>query len=349
MAPTGVIIAGGIMQIGNVQIPKFLDYEKETLTSTYGKFVAEPFERGYGQSVGNSLRRILLSSITGAAVTSVKFEGVSHEFSSISGVVEDTTEIILNLKELKIKLFKPGTKTLRLSVKGERNVVAADIQGDADIEILNPQLHLATLTEDDAALELEIEVADGRGYSPSERNKREGQPIGVIPVDSIFTPVTQVKYSVESARIGQMTDYDKLIIEISTDGRIHPEDALAHASKILRDSLQIFINFEEEPIQQDDSMSEEEERMRELLSESVEELELSVRSANCLKTANIKTIGDLVRKSESDMLKYKNFGRKSLNEIKEILGGMGLSFGTDVDSILAKGKPVSSVRVEANV
>jgi DNA-directed RNA polymerase subunit alpha len=337
------------MQIGNVQIPKFLDYEKETLTSTYGKFVAEPFERGYGQSVGNSLRRILLSSITGAAVTSVKFEGVSHEFSSISGVVEDTTEIILNLKELKIKLFKPGTKTLRLSVKGERNVVAADIQGDADVEILNPQLHLATLTEDDAALDLEIEVADGRGYSPSERNKREGQPIGVIPVDSVFTPVTQVKYSVESARIGQMTDYDKLIIEISTDGRIHPEDALAHASKILRDSLQIFINFEEEPIQQDDSMSEEEERMRELLSESVEELELSVRSANCLKTANIKTIGDLVRKSESDMLKYKNFGRKSLNEIKEILGGMGLSFGTDVDSILAKGKPASSVRVEANV
>jgi len=337
------------MQIGNVQIPKFLDYEKETLTSTYGKFVAEPFERGYGQSVGNSLRRILLSSITGAAVTSVKFEGVSHEFSSISGVVEDTTEIILNLKELKIKLFKPGTKTLRLSVKGERNVVAADIQGDADVEILNPQLHLATLTEDDAALDLEIEVADGRGYSPSERNKREGQPIGVIPVDSVFTPVTQVKYSVESARIGQMTDYDKLIIEISTDGRIHPEDALAHASKILRDSLQIFINFEEEPIQQDDSMSEEEERMRELLSESVEELELSVRSANCLKTANIKTIGDLVRKSESDMLKYKNFGRKSLNEIKEILGGMGLSFGTNVDSILAKGKPVSSVRVEANV
>ncbi len=337
------------MQIGNVQIPKFLDYEKETLTPTYGKFVAEPFERGYGQSVGNSLRRILLSSITGAAVTSVKFEGVSHEFSSISGVVEDTTEIILNLKELKIKLFKPGTKTLRLSVKGERNVVAADIQGDADVEILNPQLHLATLTEDDAALDLEIEVADGRGYSPSERNKREGQPIGVIPVDSVFTPVTQVKYSVESARIGQMTDYDKLIIEISTDGRIHPEDALAHASKILRDSLQIFINFEEEPIQQDDSMSEEEERMRELLSESVEELELSVRSANCLKTANIKTIGDLVRKSESDMLKYKNFGRKSLNEIKEILGGMGLSFGTDVDSILAKGKPISSVRVEANV
>jgi len=337
------------MQIGNVQIPKFLDYEKESLSPTYGKFIAEPFERGYGQSVGNSLRRILLSSITGAAVTSVKFEGVSHEYSSISGVVEDTTEIILNLKELKIKLFGNSPKSLRLSVKGERNVVAADIKTDSDVEILNPQLHIATLTEEDAVLDVEIEIAEGRGYSPAERNKREGLAIGVMPIDSIFTPVSQVKYSVESARIGQMTDYDKLIIEIWTDGRIHPEDAMAHAAKILRDSLQIFINFEEEPIQQDDSVSEEEERLRELLSESVEELELSVRSANCLKTANIKTIGDLVRKTESDMLKYKNFGRKSLNEIKEILGGMGLSFGTDVDSILAKGKNVSALRVEVKV
>jgi DNA-directed RNA polymerase subunit alpha len=337
------------MQIGNVQIPKFLDYEKESLSPTYGKFIAEPFERGYGQSVGNSLRRILLSSITGAAVTSVKFGGVSHEYSSIPGVVEDTTEIILNLKELKIKLFGNGPKTLHLAVKGERNVVAADIKTDADVEILNPQLHIATLTEDDAALDVEIEVAEGRGYSPSERNKREGQAIGVMPVDSIFTPVSQVKYSVESARIGQVTDYDKLIIEIWTDGRIHPEDAMAHAAKILRDSLQIFINFEEEPVQQDDSVSEEEERLRELLSESVEELELSVRSANCLKTANIKTIGDLVRKTESDMLKYKNFGRKSLNEIKEILNGMGLSFGTDVDGILAKGKTGVSARVEVKV
>jgi len=337
------------MQIGNVQIPKFLDYEKESLSPTYGKFIAEPFERGYGQSVGNSLRRILLSSITGAAVTSVKFGGVSHEYSSIPGVVEDTTEIILNLKELKIKLFGNGPKTLHLTVKGERNVVAADIKTDADVEILNPQLHLATLTEDDAVLDVEIEVAEGRGYSPSERNKREGQAIGVMPVDSIFTPVSQVKYSVESARIGQVTDYDKLIIEIWTDGRIHPEDAMAHAAKILRDSLQIFINFEEEPVQQDDSVSEEEERLRELLSESVEELELSVRSANCLKTANIKTIGDLVRKTESDMLKYKNFGRKSLNEIKEILNGMGLSFGTDVDGILAKGKTGAASRVEVKV
>lgn len=326
------------MQIGNVQIPKFLDYEKDSLSGTYGKFIAEPFERGYGQSVGNSLRRILLSSIPGAAVTSVKFEGVPHEFSSLPGVVEDATEILLNIKELKVKLFGPGPKTLRLSVKGERNVVAADIQLDADVEILNPQLHLATLTDEDANLELEIEVAEGRGYVPAERNKREGQPIGVIPLDSIFTPVTQVKGTVEAARIGQMTDYDKLIMEIWTDGRIHPEDALAQAAKIMRDSLQIFINFEEEPAQPEDAVSEEEERMRELLTESVEELELSVRSANCLKTANIKTIGDLVRKSESDMLKYKNFGRKSLNEIKEILKGMGLSFGMDVDGILSKGR-----------
>jgi DNA-directed RNA polymerase subunit alpha len=337
------------MQIGNVQIPKFLDYEKETLSPTYGKFIAEPFERGYGHTIGNSLRRILLSSISGAAVTSVKFEGVSHEYSSIPGVVEDTTEIILNLKELKIKMYGTGSKTLRLNVKGERKVTGADIQIDSDVEILNPQLHLATLTEDDALLDVTIEIAEGRGYAPSDRNKREGQSIGVIPIDSVFTPVSQVKYSVESARIGQMTDYDKLIIEIWTDGRIHPEDALAHAAKILRDSVQIFINFEEEPSAQDDAVSEEEERLRELLSESVEELELSVRSANCLKTANIKTIGDLVRKTETDMLKYKNFGRKSLNEIKEILGGMGPSFGMDVDAILAKGKAPALPRVEATV
>ena len=337
------------MQIGNVQIPKFLDYEKETLTPTYGKFIAEPFERGYGHTIGNSLRRILLSSISGAAVTSVKFEGVSHEFSSIPGVVEDTTEIILNLKELKIKMYGSGSKTLRLNVKGERKVTGADIQIDSDVEILNPQLHLATLTEEDAILDVAIEIAEGRGYAPADRNKREGQAIGVIPIDSVFTPVTQVKYSVESARIGQMTDYDKLIIEIWTDGRIHPEDALAHSAKIMRDSVQIFINFEEEPSAQDDAVSEEEERLRELLNESVEELELSVRSANCLKTANIKTIGDLVRKTETDMLKYKNFGRKSLNEIKEILSGMGLSFGMDVDSILAKGKAPALPRVEATV
>lgn len=337
------------MQIGNVQIPKFLDYEKETLTPTYGKFIAEPFERGYGHTIGNSLRRILLSSISGAAVTSVKFEGVSHEFSSIPGVVEDTTEIILNLKELKIKIYGLGSKTLRLNVKGERKVTGADIQIDSDVEILNPQLHLATLTEEDAILDIAIEIAEGRGYAPADRNKREGQTIGVIPIDSVFTPVTQVKYSVESARIGQMTDYDKLIIEIWTDGRIHPEDALAHSAKIMRDSVQIFINFEEEPSAQDDAVSEEEERLRELLNESVEELELSVRSANCLKTANIKTIGDLVRKTETDMLKYKNFGRKSLNEIKEILSGMGLSFGMDVDSILAKGKTPTLPRVEAAV
>jgi DNA-directed RNA polymerase subunit alpha len=233
-------------------------------------------------------------------------------------------------------------------VKGERNVVAADIQVDADVEILNPQLHLATLTEADASLEAEIEIVEGRGYVPADRNKREGQPIGVIPMDSIFTPVTQVKYTVESARIGQMTDYDKLILEIWTDGRIRPEDALAQSAKILRDSLQIFINFEEEPGQADDSMSEEEERLKELLNESVEELELSVRSANCLKTANIKTIGDLVRKTESDMLKYKNFGRKSLNEIKEILVGMGLSFGMDVDGILSKGRSAAP-RTETKV
>lgn len=335
------------MQSGNVQVPKLLDYEKATLTPTYGKFIAEPFERGYGHSVGNSLRRILLSSIQGAAVTSVRIEGASHEFSTLPGVAEDTMEIVLNLKELRVRLFSPGPKTLRLQVKGERTVKAADIQADADVEIVNPELTLATLTEEDAQLEMEIEVAQGRGYVTAERNKREGQPIGVIPVDSIFTPVTQVRYSVEAARIGQMTDYDKLIMEIWTDGRIRPEDALAQSARILRDSLQIFINFEEAPRAIEEAVSEEEERLRELLCESVEELELSVRSANCLKTANIRTIGDLVRKSEPEMLKYKNFGRKSLNEIKEILSGMGLSFGMDVDSILAKGRGTAPTAASA--
>jgi DNA-directed RNA polymerase subunit alpha len=338
------------MQIGNVQIPKFLDYEKETLTSTYGKFIAEPFERGYGHSIGNSLRRILLSSIPGAAVTTVKFENVPHEFSSIPGLVEDTTEILLNLKELKVKLLNGSSKVIRLSVKGEKNITAGDLQVDADVEVLNPTLHLGTLTEADASLEMEIEIAEGRGYAPADRNKREGQPIGVIPMDSIFTPVTQVRYSIEAARIGQMTDYDKLIMEIWTDGRVKPEDAMAQSARILRDSLQIFINFEEEPVPVDNSVSEEEERLREILNESVEELELSVRSANCLKTANIKTIGDLVKRTEADMLKYKNFGRKSLNEIKEILGSMQLSFGMDVDSILHREKKEpASIWSEANI
>jgi DNA-directed RNA polymerase subunit alpha len=310
--------------------PERLEYDKETLTPTYGKFVAEPFERGFGVTIGNSLRRILLSSIQAAAVTSVKIAGAVHEFSSLPGVVEDTTDIILNLKELKLKLHEEGPKTLHLNVSGEREVTAADIQADGAVEIINPGLHLATLSDRDAKLEMELEVDFGRGYVMANKYRREDQAIGTIPVDSVFTPVTKVKIETENTRVGQITDYDKLIVEIWTDGRISPEDALGHSAKILKDHMTIFINFEEEPEEVVEEVDEEQERLKELLSRSVEEMELSVRSGNCLKTASIKTIGDLVHKTEAEMLRYRNFGRKSLNEIKEILAEMGLSLGMDV-------------------
>jgi DNA-directed RNA polymerase subunit alpha len=319
------------MKWKSLEKPKRLDYERETLSATYGKFIAEPFERGYAITIGNSLRRILLSSIQAAAVTSVKIEGVLHEFSSISGVVEDTTDIILNLKQLKLKCSVDSPKRLRLSASGDREVTARDIQPDAEVEIINPELHIATLSERDAKLELEIEIESGRGYITADKNRREDQPVGIIPVDSLFSPVTRVKLATENTRVGQMTDYEKLIVEIWTDGRIKPEDALAHAAKLLKDHLQIFINFEEEPEEAISEVDSEKEKMRELMGRSVDELELSVRSSNCLKNANIKSIGDLVQKSESEMLKYRNFGRKSLNEIKEILTEMGLSLGMKIE------------------
>jgi DNA-directed RNA polymerase subunit alpha len=319
------------MKWKTLEKPKRLDYERETLSPTYGRFHAEPFERGYAISIGNSLRRVLLSSIQAAAVTSVKIEGVLHEFSSVPGVVEDTTDIILNLKQVKLKLAGDGPKKLRLSASGDREVTARDIVADGDVEILNPDLHLATLSERDAKLEMEIEVDTGRGYATADRNKREDMPVGVVPVDSLFSPVTRVKIATENTRVGQMTDYEKLIMEIWTDGRIKPEDALAHAAKILKDHLQIFINFEEEPEEAITEVDSEREKQRELMGRSVDELELSVRSSNCLKNANIKTIGDLVVKTESEMLKYRNFGRKSLNEIKEILTEMGLSLGMKIE------------------
>jgi len=318
------------MTLKSLVKPERLDYDKETLTSTYGKFVAEPFERGFGITIGNSLRRILLSSIQGAAVTTVRIAGAVHEYASLPGVVEDSMYIILNLKELKVKLHEDGPKILRLNATGEREVTAADIQNDSSVEVLNPELHIATLSDRDAKLEIEIEVDNGRGYVIASKNRREDQPIGTIPVDAVFTPVTKVKIGTENTRVGQMTDYDKLIIEIWTDGRISPEDALGHAAKILKDHMTIFINFEEEPEEVVEEVDEEQERLREMLQRSVEEMELSVRSSNCLKTANIKTIGDLVQKSENEMLRYRNFGRKSLNEIKEILTEMGLGLGMDV-------------------
>ncbi|MBI3994449.1 MAG: DNA-directed RNA polymerase subunit alpha [Nitrospirae bacterium] len=319
-----------IIRTKDFQIPKKLEMEAETLTSTYGKFYAEPFERGYGTTIGNSLRRILLSSIAGSAVTSVKIEGVLHEFSTIPGVKEDVTDIILNIKNLRFKLHTDRPKTVRLRKKGSGEARAKDIIHDADVEVLNPDLHIATLDKE-ANLDIEMVIRIGSGYVPADRNKEEGMPIGVIPVDSIFSPVKKVNFTVENARVGRITDYDKLIMEIWTDGGVKPEDALAYAAKILKDHLAIFINFDEtaEPVME--HVEDKKTEFNKHLLRSVHELELSVRAANCLKNANIKTIGDLVQRSESEMLRTKNFGRKSLNEIKEILSEMGLSLGMKVD------------------
>jgi len=312
--------------------PKRLEVEKETLTPFYGKFTAEPFERGFGITIGNSLRRILLSSLQGAAITSVKIDGVLHEFSTIPGTKEDITEIILNLKEVRLKLHTEGPKTIRVKAEGPKVLKAGDILAGDAVEILNPDHYIATLSRD-GRLSMEMVVKMGRGYVPGERNKEENQPIGAIPMDAIFSPIKKVNYTVTNARVGQITDYDKLNLEVWTDGSLNPEEAVAHAAKILKDQLSIFITFEEEEAEMSYSEDEEEkEAVNEHLLRSVDELELSVRSANCLKHANIKLIGDLVQKTEAEILATKNFGRKSLNEIKEILAEMGLGLGMKLDN-----------------
>ncbi len=312
--------------------PKRLEVEKETLTLFYGKFTAEPFERGFGITIGNSLRRILLSSLQGAAITSVKIDGVLHEFSTIPGTKEDVTEIILNLKEVRLKLHTEGPKTIRVKAEGPKVLKAGDILTNDAVEVLNSDHYIATLSRD-SKLSMEMVVKMGRGYVPAERNKEEGQPIGTIPMDAIFSPIKKVNYTVTNARVGQVTDYDKLTLEVWTDGSLNPEEAVAHAAKILKDQLSIFITFEEEEETEISYPEDEEERetVNENLLRSVDELELSVRSANCLKHANIKLIGDLVQKTEAEILATKNFGRKSLNEIKEILSEMGLNLGMRLD------------------
>lgn len=320
-----------MMKLKDFQIPKKLDFEQDTLTNTYGKFVAEPFERGFGTTFGNSLRRVLLSSISGAAVTSVKVEGVLHEFSTITGVKEDVTDIILNIKNLRLKLHSDKTKTIHIKKKGAGEVRGKDIIHDADVEILTPDLHIAALDKD-AYLDMEMTVKIGRGYVTAERNKEEGAPIGVIPIDSIFSPVQKVNFLVENARVGRVTDYDKLIMEIVTDGSVKPDEALAFAAKILKDHLSIFITFDEKDDVHEPVIEEKQTEFNKNLLRSVNELELSVRAANCLKNANIKTIADLVQRTEPEMLKTKNFGRKSLNEIKEILSEMGLSLGMKLEN-----------------
>jgi DNA-directed RNA polymerase subunit alpha len=313
------------------QRPKRLEVERETLTPKFGRFSAQPFERGFGTTIGNALRRILLSSIEGAAITAVKIDGVLHEFSSVPGVVEDTTDIILNLKQIPFRCHSDHAETLVLHAVGPRTVKAGDLQASANVEILDPEATIATLSEE-GKLSMEMRLRKGRGYVSADRNFDDDLGIGYIPIDSIHAPVRKVNYIVEDARLGQKTDYDKLTLEVWTNGAVSPQDAVALAAKILKDHMAIFINFEESNEEVLDFPSTEDERVLEQLNRSVDELELSVRSYNCLKNANIKSIYDLVTKTEAEMLKTKNFGRKSLNEIKDILAEMGLSLGMNIDA-----------------
>ena len=318
------------MKWKNLQMPKNVETDEKSSTNRYGKFTIEPLERGFGVTLGNALRRVLLSSLPGAAVAAVKIDGVQHEFSTLTGVKEDVPEILLNLKQIRFKLHSEAPKMASFDVRGKSDVKAGDLKSDADLEVLNPELPICTLNKD-GEFRAEVEIGAGRGYVSAENQPVQDRPIGVLPVDSMFSPVTKVNFEVENTRIGQRIDYDKLMLEIHTDGSIIPSDALAYGAKILKDHFALFVHFEEEIVEEvEEEVDEEFLRIKTLLERSVEELELSVRSSNCLKAANIKTIGDLVTKSEGEMLKYRNFGRKSLKEIADILTGMNLGFGMDV-------------------
>jgi len=319
--------------------PRKLEVDAESLTQTYGKFTCEPLERGFGTTIGNSLRRILLSSLQGSAITAIKIEGALHEFTTIPDVVEDVTDIVLNLKEVLLKCVDSKPRVLRIEKDGEGKIAAGDIQLTDGIEVLNPDHHVLTCSKG-AKLRIELHVGTGRGYVPAERNKTAQMAVGVIPIDSLFSPIRKVNFVVTNARVGQQTDYDRLTLEVWTNGAVKPDDAVAFAAKILKDQLSIFINFEEgaEPAHET-VVSEEQQKLNENLWKSVDELELSVRSANCLQNANIRYIGELVQKTESEMLKTKNFGRKSLKEIKEILAEMGLSLGMKLEGWPGDGPP----------
>ncbi len=323
------------MNWGNLIMPERVELDESSYSANFGRFIVQPLERGFGTTLGNALRRVLLSSIQGAAITAIRIDGVQHEFSTIPGVKEDVVEMILNLKEVRIKLLNKRPDKVTLHLKGPGEFKAGDIGANtADFEILNPDLHIATLNED-ADFEMEVRIGKGRGYVPAEENKPLEASIGLIPIDSIFSPIRKVRYDVENVRVGQRTDYEKLILEIETDGSITPDDALTFAGKILKDHIQLFINFEIEPEEEEtQEIDEEVLRIKKLLRMNVDELELSVRSHNCLKNANIKTIADLVRLDESELLKFRNFGRKSLQEIQDILEKKGLYFGMDVDRYL---------------
>ncbi|MEN9661704.1 MAG: hypothetical protein RL324_653 [Verrucomicrobiota bacterium] len=327
-------------RLGKFELPNKLTKVEEGATPTYAKFIAEPFEAGYGHTIGNSLRRVLLSSIEGAAISSIKIDGVNHEFQSIDNVVEDVTDIVLNLKKILIVSHKRETMSLLIKASKAGKVTAADIQADANITIINPEQLICTL-DSKRSFEAEIEIKTGRGYCPGESNKKEEQAIGVIPIDSLFSPVRLVKYTVENTRVGQITDYDKLILEVWTDGRITPDDALKQSASILKHHLDVFDRVSEEVFEfdsQQSEVSEEQNKLRKLLNMSVNEIELSVRAANCLNNANITTVGELAMKTEQEMLKYRNFGKKSLNEIKEKLEALGLSLGMKFDERLLENK-----------
>lgn len=319
--------------------PKRLEVDEDSHSRFYGKFVCEPLERGFGITLGNALRRVLLSSLRGAAITAVRIDEVYHEFSALPGVYEDITEILLNLKQVRLKLLADGVKLLRLEKRGEGEVTAADIQTDGTVEILNPQHHIASLSRD-GQLILEMTARTGKGYVPAEVNKEENQPIGYIPLDASFSPIHKVNYVVTQARVGQRTDYDKLTLEVWTDGSLTPENAVAYAAKILKEQLGLFINFEERAEGLEERPAEEMPPLNENLYRSVHELELSVRAANCLRNASIRYIGELVQKTEQEMLKTKNFGRKSLNEIKEILTEMGLQLGMKLENFVPPEQPL---------
>ena len=307
--------------------PKKLLCDEELSTDTYGKFAAEPFERGYGMTIGNGLRRVLLSSIEGAAVTSLKIDGVLHEFSAVPGVLEDVTQIVLNVKQLVLRSHSRAPKTVVIEKDKKGPVTAADIEGDETIEVINPEMQLCTLTKAQK-FRMELEVSRGRGYVPADKHKKEGQPIGMIPVDALFSPVKRVNFSVEDTRVGQVTDYDRLLLEIWTNGSMSPKDALLYASNILQRHLDLFVNYGSLPDEpEDEEPAAVNEELQEKLKTPIAELELSVRSANCLREAKIQTIGDLVEKQPQELLKYRNFGKKSLAEIEELLKGMGLALG----------------------
>jgi len=339
------------MKLRDLVLPQSLETDQETLTDTYGRFYAEPFEKGYGHTIGNSLRRILLSSLEGCAVAAVKIDRVVHEYSTIKGVREDVVTILLNLKQLRFKLHTPEPEILRLSVKGERVVRAKDIEANANVEILTPDLPIATL-DSNGELNMQLWVCRGRGYVPAEKQVRENYPADSLMLDALFSPVIKVHYDVENSRVGQVTDYDRLILDVWTDGSVAPGDAIAYSAKILKDSLSIFITFEEEVVEPAQPAvsapaggvvavpAADVERLRELLNQPVDIIELSVRASNCLKAAKIRTIGDLVSKTDEELIGYKNFGKKSLDEIKERLSELSLSLGMDISA--ATGQPAKA-------